>query len=41
MTFWYTAISNDPVTFLGHKLGQTDHERHRDLWSHEVGHSDL
>ena len=35
------ATSNDPVTFLGHKLGQTDHNGHRDLWGHKVGHDDL
>ena len=33
----------DPVTFwgYGHKLGQTDHKGHRDLWGHKVGHADL
>ena len=31
------ATSNDPVTFWGHKLGQTDHKGHRDLWGYKVG----
>ena len=35
------ATSNDPVTFWGHKLGQTDHKGHRDLLGHKVGHGDL
>ena len=35
------ATSNDPVTFYGHKLRQTDHKGHRDLWGHKVGHGDL
>ena len=26
------ATSYDPVTFWGHKLGQTDHKGHRDRW---------
>ena len=30
------ATSNDPVTFWGHKLGQTDHKGHRDLWGHAM-----
>ena len=30
--------SNDPVTFRGHKLGQTDHKGHRD---DPEGHGDL
>ena len=38
---YVTATSNDPVTFWGHKLGQTDHKGHRDLWGHKVGHGDL
>ena len=33
--------SSDPMTSRGHKLGQTDHKGHRDLWGHKVGHSDL
>ena len=45
MTFgvikWVMATSNDPVTFWGHKQGQTDHKGHRDLWGHKVGHGDL
>ena len=36
-----TMTSNDPVTFWGHKLGQTDHKGYRDLWGHKVGHGDL
>ena len=28
---WVTASSNDPVTFWGHKLGQTNHKGHRHL----------
>ena len=31
----------DPLTFLGHKLGQTDHKGHRELLGHKVGHGDL
>ena len=27
-----------PVTFWGHKLGQTDQQDHDDLWGHKVGH---
>ena len=34
------ATSNDPVTFWGHKLGQTDHKGHRDLCGHKVGQTD-
>ena len=29
------------MSFLDHKLGLTDHESHRDLWGHKVGHGDL
>ena len=29
------------MTFWGHKLGQTDHESHRDLWGNKVGHGNL
>ena len=36
-----TLTSNDPLKFLGHKLGQTDHKGHRDLWGHKVGHAEL
>ena len=36
-----TETSNDPVTFWGHKLGQTDRKGHRDLWGLKVGHGDL
>ena len=32
---------NDPVTFWGHKLGQTDQNDSRDLWGHKVGHGDF
>ena len=43
MTFgiikWVTATFNDPVTFWGHKLRQTDHKGHRDLWGHKIGHA--
>ena len=35
------ATFNDPVTILGHKLGQSNHEGNRDLWGHKVGHGDL
>ena len=36
-----TVTSKDPVTFLGHKLGQADHKGHRDFLGHKVGHGDL
>ena len=29
-----TAISNDPVTFSGHLVGQTVHKGHIDLGDH-------
>ena len=32
-----TLTSNDPLNFWGHKLGQTDHKGHPDLWGHKVG----
>ena len=38
---YVTATSNDPVTFRGHKVGQTDHKVYRDLLGHKVGHGDL
>ena len=33
--------SDDPMTFWGHKLDQTDNKRQRDLLGHTVGHGDL
>ena len=33
-----TLTSNDPETFWGHKLGQTDRTGRRDLCGHKVGH---
>ena len=33
--------SYDLLNFRGHKLGQTDHKGHRDLWCQKVGHGDL
>ena len=36
-----TAIPHDPVTFWGHKLGQTDRKGHHDLSRHNVGHVNL
>ena len=36
-----TATSNDPVTFWGHKLGQTNHKGNREIWGHEVGKGDI
>ena len=38
---YVTATSNDPVTFWGHTLGQTDHKGHRDFWGHKIGHGDI
>ena len=29
------------MTFCGHKLGQTNHEGHSDLWGDKLGHGDL
>ena len=36
-----TATSIDTLTLKGHKLGQTDHKGHRDLWGLKVGHGYL
>ena len=33
--------SNEPVTFWGYKLGQTDNKGKLDLWGYKVGHGDL
>ena len=45
MTFWVmkevAIISNDRVTFLGNKLGQTGQKGHCDLGAHEVGHGNI
>ena len=48
MTLWRFGVINKvkpttkvTVTFLGHKLGQTDHKGHHDLSGHKVGHGDL
>ena len=38
---YVTATSNDLVTVLGHKLDQTDHKGHRNLWGHKVGNGDV
>ena len=41
VAFVIAATSNDPVIFGSHKLGQTDHKGHRDLWGHKLGHGNL
>ena len=41
LTIGVKLTSSDPMTSRGHKLGQTDHKGHRDLWGHKVGHGDL
>ena len=43
--FWghlvVTTASNDPVTFLGHELGQIDDRGQRDLLGPKKGHGEL
>ena len=35
------TTSNDPITFLDHKLGLTDHKGHCYLWGYKLGQGDL
>ena len=35
------ATSNDPVTFWGYELDQSDHKCHLDLLGNKVGHGDF